>query len=85
MRKILSMAVVVMALSLASCGGGHDSGDDTGTATHMDSTTLNGTAPVQYGGNDPAAQSGGVIQDHSDTGVRPGNGTAADSNTNRLP
>lgn len=84
MKKILSAVVVVIGLSLTSCGGGHDSGDDVGTSTHMDSTTLNGTAPVQYGGNDPA-QSSGEIQNHADTGVRPGNGTVADSNTTRLP
>jgi hypothetical protein len=82
MKKILSGALAVIALSIASCGG---QSEDQASNTPIDSTTLNGTAPAEYGPNDPTDPNFGKSQGQADTGVRAGNGTVADSNTQRLP
>lgn len=47
--KALSL---VFVLALASCG--LNSGNNSATSTSIDSTKINGTAPVQYGPDNPA-------------------------------
>lgn len=49
---------IVFALALASCGS--NSGNNSPTSTSIDSTKINGEAPVQYGADNPANDTTGV-------------------------
>lgn len=81
MKKLFSSVFVITAILISSCNNREEQVSN----TPIDSTTLNGTAPAEYKPNDPTDPNFPKSQGQADTGVRAGNGTAADSNTERLP
>ena len=50
--KTLSL-LLIASLFFTSCESGGNASGDTATSTSVDSTNMNGEAPVQYGPNDP--------------------------------
>ena len=67
-RAILS-AAAALAILFCSCGG-HDSADNQGHHTPIDSTNLNGTAPVTYGADNPANDQDTTYRNATDTGTK---------------
>lgn len=62
MNKLrMAFTTILISVMAISCA---DQGDKTGKSTPIDSTNVNGTAPVTYGGDDPAN-----IQDTNRTNV----------------
>lgn len=50
-----------------------DQGAETGQSTPIDSTNAHGTAPVTYGGDDPASVQDTNMTNANDTGTNAGN------------
>jgi hypothetical protein len=66
--KHYTIALLLLAtLGFASCANG---GEETATSTPIDSTKANGTAPVQYGGENPANEQDTTIPNSNDTGTK---------------
>lgn len=78
-KKIFLPAALCGCL-LASCEGGHDSADNNGSSTLIDSTNQHGTAPAVYGADDPANDQDTTYANSNDTGTRVSQGP---DNTNR--
>lgn len=64
------IAFIAISLSIASCT---DQGSETGRSTPIDSTNARGTAPVTYGGDDPASIQDTTMANSSDTGTKANN------------
>jgi hypothetical protein len=62
------LAGAFLSFTLISCGS--NQGEDTGASTPIDSTTMHGTAPVTYGGENPANYQDTVLANSNDTGTK---------------
>ena len=67
MKKTTFALVAALAMCLASCGSNPE---NSVSSTPIDSTNVNGTAPVQYGPVDPASPDSPRYQGAFDTGAR---------------
>lgn len=77
MRKITLVAIATLAVIITSCGSNPE---NTVSSTPIDSTNLNGEAPVKYGPVDPANPDSPRYQGAHDTGLRINTMSSADSN-----
>ena len=66
--KILTLVIAVLSVGFlaTSCVSNH--GSKNGSETPIDSTDVHGTAPAQYGGENPATDTGKVVN-YKDTGT----------------
>ena len=66
LKIIASILLLSATVAFASCGSDPD---NNAKSTHVDSTNVNGTAPVQYGADNPADTSA-RYDESDDTGRR---------------
>ena len=71
-RKAL-ISFVLAGFIFASCGG-ENQAENRATSTPIDSTTLNGTEPAVYGGDNPANDQDTNYANSSDTGTHESKG-----------
>ncbi len=68
MKKLRFVIAISLTVLLASCAGNDP--DNHGVSTPIDSVTLNGTAPVEYGPKDPNEANRPLDPDTRDTGMK---------------
>lgn len=67
MKRIAIALLFISSTTLFACA---DSGEETATSTPIDSTVENGTAPVQYGGENTANEQDTNLINSNDTGTK---------------